>query len=501
MNKPIHFFLFLVTLGMTVFGISLWVPQENLELGPFEVGYFRPKELLGELWVAENAPALDSAVNDTLEAIDLGLEEEEAAKKTLQTLLQFTGTDPLATYFESLRALKEGRLGHVRILHYGDSQLEGDRITMQLRDHLQKKYGGRGFGYVALKPLVEPASLQFIDQGELVRKTSFGRRDTSVQDMKYGLLGSFTELERNPTGTGFSGTVRFEKRNWGYVRARDYETVRMNFWSPAPLVVQVFANDSIYSTQAFPAGFEGTRAIAVPKEGPFELNLQSDRNPRIYGLSFESFGGVHVDNVAMRGASGLVFSKLNKAQLQSQLQREAYSLIILQFGGNVVPYIEDESHAKRLARAAARQVDHIKSLYPQASILYIGPSDMARKDGLEMASYPLIPAFKNALKAEVLARGGAYWDLHDVMGGAGSMVKWVESEPAMAVKDYIHFTPAGAKWVGEQLASVLDAAQADYELARAQEAAKAARKKDSAAAALKEKETVHEEEPVDTLLP
>ena len=34
----------------------------------------------------------------------------------------------------------------VRILHYGDSQLEGDRITNYLRNRLQKKFGGYGPG-------------------------------------------------------------------------------------------------------------------------------------------------------------------------------------------------------------------------------------------------------------------------------------------------------------------------------------------------------------------
>ena len=44
----------------------------------------------------------------------------------------------------------------VRILHYGDSQLEGDRITNYLRNRLQKKFGGYGPGI--LLPLEPTAS-------------------------------------------------------------------------------------------------------------------------------------------------------------------------------------------------------------------------------------------------------------------------------------------------------------------------------------------------------
>ena len=153
----------------------------------------------------------------------------------------------------------------------------------------------------------------------------------------------------------------------------------------------------------------------------------------------------------MRGASGMVFSKLDTDQLRSHLEREDYSLIILQYGGNAVPYLKDEAHAKRFARSAARQIDHIKSIYRDASIIYIGPSDMAYKNGLTMESYPLIKSLKLALRTEVLARGAVYWDLYDVMGGEGSMVRWVDQEPAFAVKDYIHFTPKGAQWVGNEV--------------------------------------------------
>ena len=39
----------------------------------------------------------------------------------------------------------------------------------------------------------------------------------------------------------------------------------------------------------------------------------------------------------MRGASGMIFSKMNDEQFSASLKREGYDLIILQFGGNAVP--------------------------------------------------------------------------------------------------------------------------------------------------------------------
>jgi len=40
-----------------------------------------------------------------------------------------------------------------RIIHYGDSQIEGDRITGYLRNRLQHMYGGSGPGFIPVRPV------------------------------------------------------------------------------------------------------------------------------------------------------------------------------------------------------------------------------------------------------------------------------------------------------------------------------------------------------------
>ena len=53
----------------------------------------------------------------------------------------------LYPFFNHLHNLKtSGEL--IRILHYGDSQIEGDRITSYIRNELQKQFGGSGIGFL-----------------------------------------------------------------------------------------------------------------------------------------------------------------------------------------------------------------------------------------------------------------------------------------------------------------------------------------------------------------
>ena len=188
-------------------GLSFLSPKEKWQLGPFEIGYYTPKELLGTLWsedsTADNAIAvpensvLDALIEET-DTVTAPLLSEEtemlpvAEPVVLDTAIQSVDVKLFAPFFDALHRLSADPNSRVRVLHFGDSQLEGDRITMQLRDAYQRNYGGTGFGYVALQPLVAPSSLAFENEEGLVRKTVFGRRDSAFSDRKYGLLGSFS---------------------------------------------------------------------------------------------------------------------------------------------------------------------------------------------------------------------------------------------------------------------------------------------------------------------
>ena len=494
MNKPAHLFLFLFVLGSLMLGLSFLSPKEKWQVGPFEIGYYTPSELLGALWsedstvdkaivVPENL-VLDALIEETdTVTAPLLYEETEmlpvAEPVVLDTAIQLSDVKLFAPFFDALQRLSADPNSRVRVLHFGDSQLEGDRITMQLRDAYQRNYGGTGFGYVALQPLVAPSSLAFENEEGLVRKTVFGRRDTAFSDMKYGHLGSFTLVEPNDSGQ-FVGTVAFKKRKWGYSRARNFKTAKMHEAGDSPSNDQILVADSIYSTRIYPSG-EWTLAVDVPNEDKFSMRISSEQQVRVYGISFESPFGFHADNVAMRGASGMIFTKMNGGHFKASLEREAYDLIILLFGGNAVPYLKDEGHVGRFARALARQADYLKRLYPNAAFLFIGPSDMALKNGLAFESYPLLEELTLQLRNELLSRGIAFWDLYDVMGGSGSMVEWVDAQPALAVRDYIHFTPKGASKVGRSLVRALKVLEDQYNAVIAMERAEAQRLADSAA--------------------
>ena len=100
------------------------------------------------------------------------------------------GRENLAQFFQKL---KSGQV--TRIMHYGDSQLEGDRITANFRNKLQSKYGGTGLG---LRPAVQPYDFVFsavqTNSANWTRYPIYGNVDTLVQHQRYGVMGAFSRF-------------------------------------------------------------------------------------------------------------------------------------------------------------------------------------------------------------------------------------------------------------------------------------------------------------------
>ena len=81
-------------------------------------------------------------------------------------------------------------------MHYGDSQIEADRISGRLRERLQKDFGGLGAGAYAVIPATRKISIKNECSSNWIRRTGFGPYiDTIVKHKRYGALFSFCEIE------------------------------------------------------------------------------------------------------------------------------------------------------------------------------------------------------------------------------------------------------------------------------------------------------------------
>ena len=170
----------------------------------------------------------------------------------------------------------------------------------------------------------------------------------------------------------------------------------------------------------------------------------------VYALSQESTTGVIVDNIPMRGCLGTVFTKIDSAQLATFYREQNVRLIILQFGGNAIPSNKNPGTIQGIVKGLRQQVQLIRTLAPDASILFIGPSDMLTQENGEWVTYPMVPYMDKLLRKMALEENIAYFSLYRWMGGAGSMKHW--QEIGLAGTDGVHFTRSGARKAGNAVA-------------------------------------------------
>ncbi|MFC2101209.1 hypothetical protein ACFLRZ_05205 [Bacteroidota bacterium] len=175
------------------------------------------------------------------------------------------------------------------------------------------------------------------------------------------------------------------------------------------------------------------------------LKFTGKDSPDIYGITLDGNKGLAVDNIPLRGCSGTIFNAMEFSHLKKFYASLHSELLILQFGGNVMPYINEDKKVNNYGRWFYSNLITLKRLNPGISIIVIGMSDMSKKVKERYVTYPNLEKVRDALKEATFKAGFAYWDMYKAMGGKNSMPSWVFAKPPLASKDFIHFQPQGAR--------------------------------------------------------
>ena len=351
-------------------------------------------------------------------------------------------------FFDPVFRQMEGATDHlVRVVHYGDSQSELDRISQDLREALQERFGGSGTGLFPALGNVPSASISKAASGSFTQYTMYGDSTTQrAGHNRYGILAQVVQL----TGSG-TLTLRGTKNKNAREGVKTFESVSVLYGKGENLVVKA-ASGTDKPEPEVRKGDNGTTLLTWRFSQPVEkATLTFQGNAELYGIGADGNAGVAVDNVPLRGCSGTIFTRISKPLMTDSFALTDTRLIILQFGGNMMPMIRGAKQIEPYQEQIAKQIAYFHEVAPQAKILFIGPSDMGKSVNGRVVTWPHLPELVDSLKATALRNDAAYWDLYRMMGGENSMAQWVRHSPPYAGPDYIHFTPAGAQKVGDAL--------------------------------------------------
>lgn len=415
---------------------------------------------------------LDSiSVDSTLTTDSLNV-----VRKTGITSLQFANDDssPLFSFFESLDSAKiSGK--RVHIFHYGDSQIESDRMSNVIREKLQEKFGGSGCGLVAPVPITGSGNILQAQSDNWKRHTSYGFDNGKAPHNKFGVMcsfGRFTSVKKeediNPAD---STTAWLELRpsSMATARCKQYNEVILYFGNcKYGFELKVYDDDKLLTSELIPPtsaiASRSWKLDAVSKKLKFEF--KGPDSPDVYGIELHGSGGVNLSNIALRGNDGGAFRRVNGSEMKTVFDDLNAELFILQFGGNAVPYLSGDSNAKAYGSSFRSHIQMFKRLAPDAAIIVVGPSDMSTSIDGVYQTWPYLESLKEGMKEAALSEGCAFWDMFEVMGGKNAMVSWVTNDPPYAGPDYTHFTPAGARKVAELLYKALDEEYEAWKAAR-----------------------------------
>ena len=488
MMSPLKVLLSIISLFAVLGLIALIYPDGGIHVGEYTLRY--PK--LTEIFEKQNSVTEDSLADSSAADPEDAIREMMEATKRKEfaafsdslkfyedffrkgkTRFDLPNNDP--TWFDRFflhLELASLDSNVVHIVHYGDSQLEEDRISATIREDLQDEFGGAGPGMMPAIMTVPSQTTSHSNSGALSRYILFGPKEEEADHSRYGPLAQLAKLE----GEAAITIQKRKERKDLFSHVGGYSTVKILMNKGAHLKAKLNVNQTFVevvgedeegnpkekrTTKVVDAGEPIVETFNKLKVYTWKLKdttsiakMYLSGNAEIYAIAADGAYGVAVDNVAMRGSSGTIFHRIDSELLAESYKAMNARLIIMEYGGNLVPGT-NSGNIDWTKKIITRQIQAIQKANPDADILFIGPADMARQKDGQWQTYAGLNMTIKALREVALDNGAAYWDMHRVMGGNGSMMKWVNKEPALGFTDHIHFTRRGAAYMGDLFCAAL----------------------------------------------
>lgn len=338
--------------------------------------------------------------------------------------------------------LASDSVGSVRIAFMGDSFIEGDILTMDLREMLQTNFSGGGIGYMPItspvakyRPTVTHAYSRDWSSNCIIQ--------TKKKDRRYTLSG-YEYIPSEGSWVSYE-TTSFRKH------AAAINQATLLFMNPDSARITITINGG--ETRVIePDSCSRMQQITINEPiDKIKYSFENCDNLIVYGAILDNVtdtgSKVRLDNYSIRGNSGTLMTRIDKeltAQYDSITQ---YSLIVIQYGLNVSGQ-DNYSYAK-YGNQLLNVVNRLKECYPNCAIALLGVGDRCNLHDGVAVTMPSIVALDNIQRQVAQSSGVLYYSTLQAMQSMGGMGMFVENR--WASKDYTHINAIGGKMIAEKL--------------------------------------------------
>jgi lysophospholipase L1-like esterase len=342
----------------------------------------------------------------------------------------------------ALAATEDGTASRpVRIAILGDSLIADDTIADRLRQRLGKRFGTAGPGFVQVVP--PPGGKRHFRVKRTTRSSSWKVHRVTQPLARDRLLG-YAGGSNESRGYATARLVPSEK---------GVSTVELHYLTqPGGGDLEVHVDGKKLQTidtsgKAKKAGFATVAAAGLDK-----LELRARGKVRLFGVALEAERGVVVDNLGIKNATAMAWSKNQDDHWQAQIAHRAPDLFVVMIGSNEAGWLSGKPLAG-YQKVIEALLAPIRAGNPDGSCLVIAPLDQVagriRKLPQRKSIVPMVEAQRRA----AAAAGCAFWDAYAWMGGARSSLAWFRS--GWMTRDFAHPTTGGARRIADALAAGL----------------------------------------------
>ena len=332
--------------------------------------------------------------------------------------------------------------GVARMAVVGDSWIEGDIFTQDLRAKLQEAYGGCGVGFVNMHSDF-PGFRRSVKQGGKGWKNHLaGKKGTKPEWLSLSEQYATPEAGAPATAT-YAGTKAF-------TTTEAWDASRLLFVAPTGGLISVKTGDGEWQQRNIQPS-DSVQCIDL--QGPTSSFEVKSGSTDIIGLGvwLDGTSGVSLDCMSSRGFSGITLTKISPALCRQMARFVDYRLIILEFGINAMSAKQTDYsvYSSRMVGV----INHVRQCYPRADILLMGVGDRGEKRGGAVASMLTAQNMIDAQRDAARRAHCLFWDTREAMGGDGAVVEW--SSNGLVNKDYIHMTHKGGARLAQELFNAL----------------------------------------------
>lgn len=329
--------------------------------------------------------------------------------------------------------------GQIKILQIGDSHIQADYFSGQMRENLQSFAlgikGSRGFVFpynVAQTNNPENYKVKYTGKWE------HSRNITEKSNCELGIAG----ISVTTSDTNSSIKIILNNHNYSH---QDFNKIRIyHSIGDSVFNIKLFEDELIdgvinrlgFSEFSTDNHFD-TLDIILQKTDSLQKQFT------LYGIELNNDDpGIIYSAVGINGAETSSFLKCNL--LENQLQILDPKWIIISLGTNDAYGTGFDSNVFEIN--LSKLIERIQKALPEVFILLTTPPDSYRR---KRYPNPNMAKAKEVINRIAAAKNCAVWNLYDIMGGFTSMKKWLNA--GLAAGDRIHFSRAGYNLQGDLL--------------------------------------------------